>query len=216
MIIAIDGPAASGKGTLARRLAARLGYAHLDTGALYRAVALRLLRAGADPGDAGAAEAAARSLDPALLDDPGLRAEDVGRAASILSAHPGVRAALLAFQRQFALHPPDDAPGAVLDGRDIGTVVCPDADIKFFITADLDERARRRHAELQTSGIDCALDAIRADLAERDRRDSKRAAAPLKAASDAVLLDTTKLDIDAVLAQAVAEIGARAAVTNQP
>ncbi len=216
MIIAIDGPAASGKGTLARRLAARLGYAHLDTGALYRAVALRLLRAGADPWDAGAAETAARALDPALLDDPGLRVEDVGRAASILSAHPGVRAALLAFQRQFALHPPDDAPGAVLDGRDIGTVVCPDADIKFFITADLDERARRRHAELQASGIDCALDAIRADLAERDRRDSKRAAAPLKAASDAVLLDTTKLDIDAVLAQAVAEIGARAAVTNQP
>lgn len=208
MIIAIDGPAASGKGTLARRLAARLGYAHLDTGGLYRAVALALLLAGDDPEDAVAAETAAGALDLALLDDPELRAEGVGRAASVVSAHPGVRAALLDLQRDFAARPPAAAPGAVLDGRDIGTVVCPDADIKFFITADLDERARRRHAELQERGVDVSRQAIRDDLADRDRRDSARAAAPLKAAPDAVLLDTTKLDIDAVLACAIARIEA--------
>lgn len=211
MIIAIDGPAASGKGTLARRLAERFGLAHLDTGALYRAVGLALLRAGRDPHDAAAAEAAAATLDPALLDDPELRSEVVGEAASIVAAQPRVRERLLAFQRDFAAHPPGGKRGAVLDGRDIGTVICPDADLKLFITASDDVRARRRHEELRQKGIETDFDSVLSDLRVRDARDSGRDAAPLVPADDAVLLDTSELSIDAVFARAAALVEERLA-----
>src|SRR5690606_37106954 len=152
VVIAVDGPAGSGKGTLARRLAAHLGYAHLDTGLLYRAVGMSLLRAGRDPDDAGAAAAAARALSPDLLDDPALRADEAADAASRVAAIPGVRAALVAFQRAFAAAPPGGAAGAVLDGRDIGTVICPDADHKIFVDAAPEMRAKRRVKELRERG----------------------------------------------------------------
>ena len=199
MIIAIDGPAASGKGTLARRLAARFGFVHLDTGALYRAVAAALLDAGEDPDDEDAAVAAACSLDPATLDDPRLRSGEVGKAASVVAAMPRVRAALLEFQRDVAA----TEPGAVLDGRDIGTVVCPGADVKFYVTADLDVRARRRHLELASGGRPVEPDDVRRDLAARDERDRTRADAPMTIADDAYLLDTTNLDIEAAFEAAV-------------
>ena len=204
MIIAIDGPAASGKGTLARRLAARFGLAYLDTGSLYRAVGRAVLRAGGDPADAATATAAAGGLDIADLDDPALREQGVGRAASMVAAIPGVRDKLLDFQRDFARRPPGGQPGAVLDGRDIGTVVCPDAHVKLFVTATDEERARRRTAELAGRGQATAYDAVLADLKARDARDSRRRTAPLVAADDAHLLDTTNLDIDAVFLRAVA------------
>lgn len=206
MIIAIDGPAASGKGTLARRIAARYGFVHLDTGALYRAVAASVLASGGDPGDAEAAAAAARALDPAMLADPALRTGEVGEAASVVAAMPAVRAALLEFQRQVAATP----PGAVLDGRDIGTAVCPDADVKFYVTADLDVRARRRHRELVDGGAELAPEEVRRDLVARDERDRTRADAPMAIAEDAHLLDTTNLDIEAAFEAAVSIIdGAR-------
>ena len=207
MIIAIDGPAAAGKGTLARRIADALGYAHLDTGALYRAVGLAVRRAGNDPADADAALAAAKTLDPAGLSDPALREEETGKAASIVSAHPAVRAALLDFQRQFAQRPPQNAQGAVVEGRDIGTVVCPDADVKLFIDADLEVRAARRLAELRQNDPDLKLDDIRAEMAARDERDRNRADSPLRPASDAHLLDTTDLDIDGAFVVAMKVIG---------
>ena len=207
MIIAIDGPAAAGKGTLARRIADALGYAHLDTGALYRAVGLAVRRAGNDPADADAALAAAKTLDPAGLSDPALREEETGKAASIVSAHPAVRAALLDFQRQFAQRPPQNAQGAVVEGRDIGTVVCPDADVKLFIDADLEVRAARRLAELRQNDPDLKLDDIRAEMAARDERDRNRADSPLRPASDAHLLDTTDLDIDGAFLAAMKVIG---------
>lgn len=207
MIIAIDGPAAAGKGTLARRIADALGYAHLDTGALYRAVGLAVRRAGNDPTDADAALAAAKTLDPAGLSDPALREEETGKAASIVSAHPAVRAALLDFQRQFAQRPPQNAQGAVVEGRDIGTVVCPDADVKLFIDADLEVRAARRLAELRQNDPDLKLDDIRAEMAARDERDRNRADSPLRPASDAHLLDTTDLDIDGAFVAAMKVIG---------
>ena len=202
LVIAIDGPAAAGKGTLARRLAEHYGFAYLDSGSLYRAVGLALLETGRDPHDEAAAVAAARALDPALLTRPELRREDVGEAASIVAAMPAVRAALLAFQRQFASDPPGRAPGVVIDGRDIGTVVCPDADIKLFVTASDEERARRRQRELLGRGEDVDFATVLADLKRRDARDARRATAPLKPAADAVLLDTTEMDIDAVFAAA--------------
>jgi len=207
MIIAIDGPAAAGKGTLARRIADALGYAHLDTGALYRAVGLAVRRAGNDPADADAALAAAKTLDPAGLSDPALREEETGKAASIVSAHPAVRAALLDFQRQFAQRPPQNAQGAVVEGRDIGTVVCPDADVKLFIDADLEVRAARRLAELRQNDPDLKLDDIRAEMAARDERDRNRPDSPLRPASDAHLLDTTDLDIDGAFVAAMKVIG---------
>ena len=207
MIIAIDGPAAAGKGTLARRIADALGYAHLDTGALYRAVGLAVRRAGNDPADADAALAAAKTLDPAGLSDPALREEETGKAASIVSAHTAVRAALLDFQRQFAQRPPQNAQGAVVEGRDIGTVVCPDADVKLFIDADLEVRAARRLAELRQNDPDLKLDDIRAEMAARDERDRNRADSPLRPASDAHLLDTTDLDIDGAFVAAMKVIG---------
>lgn len=205
MIIAIDGPAASGKGTLARRIAARFGYAHLDTGKLYRAVGLTVLRAGADPSNAVAALAAARALDLDRLDDPALAGDDAAQAASKVAAIPEVRSALLDAQRKFS-HTP---PGAVLDGRDIGTVVCPAADIKLFVTADLEVRADRRHKELLNRGEDSIYARVLQDLIERDARDSGRSVAPLVPAADAVVLDTSALDAETALAAAVDLIEAR-------
>ncbi len=199
LVIAVDGPAAAGKGTLARALAARLGFAHLDTGGLYRAVGLALIRAGRDPADEDAAIAAAQSLDPALLDDPALRTDATARAASVVSALPGLRTALIDRQRSFAASPPGGAAGAVLDGRDIGTVICPEAPVKLFVTADVTVRAERRTRELQQAGRPAILPAVLADLRDRDARDSRRSAAPLRAASGAFVLDSTALSIDAMV-----------------
>ena len=199
MIIAIDGPAASGKGTLGKRLAAHYGLRHLDTGLIYRAVAKALLDAGRRPDDVAAAVAAAKALDPARFDEAALKTHAVGEAASIVSAIPEVRAALVAFQRDFAAQP----PGAVLDGRDIGTVICPDADVKIFVTATPEVRARRRAAEYRAQGRDIDETAVLADILKRDERDQNRAAAPLKQAPDAHLLDTTHLDIDAAIRAAI-------------
>jgi cytidylate kinase len=200
MIIAVDGPAAAGKGTIARALARHYGYHFLDTGSLYRMVGLAALRNGGEPITARAALAAAQTLNPQKFSDAELRSEEVGAAASIAAAMPEVRAALLDVQRAFARK----EPGAVLDGRDIGTVVCPDADVKLFITASPEVRARRRQTELGTA--DYA--AILADIRARDDRDSKRTTAPLVAAKDAVVLDTSEMDIDAAVAAAVRAVEA--------
>ena len=202
MLIAIDGPTASGKGTIARRVGARYGLPVLDTGLLYRAVAHAVLQAGADPADAGAAATAARALDPAHLDDPDLRSAAVGAAASVVAAHPGVRAALLAYQRTFAAQP----GGAVLDGRDIATVIAPDADVKLFVTASAQARAGRRRAELLARGEDVPIEAMLAQIQARDARDSGRADAPLAMARDAILLDTTQMPIETAVAEACAII----------
>ncbi len=196
MIIAIDGPAASGKGTLARRLASHFGLRHLDTGLLYRAVGLKRLEQGLDP------TAAANGLGADDLAHPGLRSETAGRAASEVAAIPSVRAALLEFQRRFAA----TAPGAVLDGRDIGTVVCPNADIKLFVTASMEKRADRRWKELLSKGERAIASQILQDLQERDARDAARDVAPLVPATDAVLLDTSELDADAAFEAALAII----------
>ena len=200
MIIAIDGPAASGKGTLAKRLAVHYELPHLDTGLLYRAVARVLLDAGRALTDAAAATQAAQGLDPATLSDPHLRGREMGEAASVVSAFPPVRTALLDLQRRFAAQP----GGAVLDGRDIGTVVCPQADIKLFVTASAEERARRRHEELAARGDPTSQADVLADIRRRDERDATRSTAPLRAAPDAVVLDTTQLDAEAAFAAAVA------------
>ncbi len=202
-VIAIDGPSAAGKGTLARRLAAALDYAHLDSGTLYRAVAARLLAAGEDPHDAAAAERAAAALGPAELDSPTLRDEAVAAAASVVAAQQPVRDRLIDFQRGFAAAPPEGKKGAVLDGRDIGTVICPDAPVKFFVTADTQTRARRRHRELIERGEQSIYPRVLQDMQERDARDEKRAAAPLKAAKDAVVLDTKNLSEDEVFEAAI-------------
>jgi CMP/dCMP kinase len=201
-IIAIDGPAASGKGTLARRLAEKFGFAHLDTGKLYRATALGVIEAGADPADPAAGEKAARNINFARLGDARLRAEDVARASSVVAAIPAVRAALLEAQRRFAHHPPGAAKGAVLDGRDIGTVVCPDATVKIFLVASAESRAERRVKELRQRGAAAIYDAVLQDMRERDARDSERQVAPLAAAPDAITIDTTRLDADQVFERA--------------
>lgn len=201
MIIAVDGPAAAGKGTIARALAAHFGYHFLDTGSLYRMVGLAVLRAGHDPHDRGSAIAAAAGLDPSNFTDGDLRNEAVGAAASIVAVIPEVRASLLDFQRGFARR----LPGAVLDGRDIGTVVCPDADVKLFVTASADVRARRRQKELDADDFETVLQEIR----ERDLRDSQRAAAPLTAAADAVILDTSEMDVEEATAAAIAAVTAK-------
>ena len=199
MIIALDGPAASGKGTLGKRLAAHYGLRHLDTGLLYRAVAKAVVDAGQQPADETAALAAALTLDPAQFNEVALKAQGIGEAASVVSAMPQVRAALLAFQRDFAAAP----PGAVLDGRDIGTVICPDADVKIFVTAAPEVRARRRAAEFAGSGRPVDEAAVLADIKARDDRDMNRAAAPLKQAPDAHLLDTSEMDISTVIRAAI-------------
>ena len=199
MIIAIDGPAASGKGTLGHRLAAHYGLRHLDTGLIYRAVAKAVLDAGRPLDDRAFAVAAARALDPARFDDKVLKGHALGDAASLVSAMPEVRTALLALQRDFAAAP----PGAVLDGRDIGTVICPGADVKIFLTAAPEARARRRAGELARRGEHPDQAAILADIRKRDERDKNRATAPLLPAADAHLLDTTDLDIDAAFRAAV-------------
>jgi cytidylate kinase len=206
VIIAVDGPVAAGKGTLARRLAEALDCAYLDTGSIYRAVAARILAGGGDPEDPATAAAAARALTPADLERDDLRLEQVGQAASQVAAIPAVREALLAFQRDFASRPPGGKGGAVLDGRDIGTVVCPDADMKFFLTASVEARAARRHKELIARGERSIYARVLQDLRERDARDSGRATAPLRAADDAVRLDTSGMDADEAFAVAMAEI----------
>jgi CMP/dCMP kinase len=202
-VVAIDGPAASGKGTLARRLAQRFGLAHLDTGRLYRATALLALGERGGPADPAAAERAARRVEAGLLSDPRLGGEAIGAAASVVAAIPAVRQALLAFQRDFAAHPPPPARGAVLDGRDIGSVVCPTADVKLFITAAAETRTRRRVEELRQAGRPAIYENVLRDLNKRDARDSARRIAPLTAAPDAVTIDTTTLDADAVFERAV-------------
>jgi cytidylate kinase len=214
-VVAIDGPAASGKGTLARRLAERFKLAHLDTGRLYRATAFLVLQEKADPADPAAAEAAARRVGPALLDEPGLLSEAVANASSVVAAIPTVRTALLQFQRDFATHPPPPAQGAVLDGRDIGTAVCPEAAVKLFVTASPEARANRRVRELRQRGAAVIYGDVLQDMKERDARDSSRRVAPLAAAPDAITLDTTGLDADQVFEQA-ADIIVRALADRQP
>ena len=204
MIVAVDGPAAAGKGTIARRLAGRFGLAYLDTGTLYRAVGLSVLRAGGDPADPEAALRAACALSIPGKPDPGIRTREAGRAASLVAAQPRVRAALLELQRGFARRPPDDRPGAVLDGRDIGTVVCPDADRKIFVTATPQVRAGRRHRELIGLGEHSIYSDVLADLQERDARDANRVDAPLRRSRDAMVLDTSLLTADEAFRRACA------------
>lgn len=206
LVIAIDGPAASGKGTLARKLARHYGYAYLDTGSLYRAVGQAVLAAGGDPNDDEAALAAAEALDIAHIDEKAIRTREAGEAASIVAVKPAVRAAILDFQRNFAASPPGGERGAVLDGRDIGTVVCPDARVKIFVTASPEIRAHRRWLELNSSGVEVSEAQILEDVRERDRRDAERTASPMKPAADAYLLDTSDLSIEAAFDAAVAII----------
>ena len=199
MIIAIDGPAASGKGTLGKRLAAHYGLRHLDTGLLYRAVAKAVLDAGKPATDVPAAVAAAKALEPSTFDEAALKGPAIGEAASLVSAIPEVRAALVAFQRDFAAKP----PGAVVDGRDIGTVICPNADVKLFVTATPEVRAGRRAAEYRGQGKDIDVATVLADIVARDARDTGRAISPLKQAADAHLLDTTNMAIPTALRAAI-------------
>lgn len=204
MIIAIDGPAASGKGTLGKRLALHYGYRHLDTGVIYRAVAKMLLDQGSALTDEARAVAAAMALDPEKFSDPELKSQRIGDAASLVSAIPGVRQALVSFQRTFAADP----PGAVLDGRDIGTVICPNADVKIFVVAEPEVRARRRTLEARARGEAADEALVLADIIKRDERDRNRAAAPLKAAADALILDNSNLDIEGGVAAAIAIVEA--------
>ena len=200
MIIAIDGPAASGKGTLAKKLAAHYRLRHLDTGLLYRAVALAILQAGHKPSDRDQAIASAKAIDPATFDEAALKRYDVGEAASVVSAIPEVRAALFNLQQEFAAAP----PGAVLDGRDIGTVICPNAEVKIFVTASPQVRAHRRTMELRGRGETADEAVVLADILARDERDRSRSTAPLVQAADAHLLDTSALDIEGSFKAALA------------
>lgn len=206
MIIALDGPAASGKGTLARRLAEAFNLAYLDTGSLYRATGVATLRAGGDPAREQDAVQAAKTLDLAQFTLAELRTEAAGVAASQVAFLPAVRTALLDFQRNFAKNPPGGARGAVLDGRDIGTVVCPEADVKIFVVADLDTRVARRVKELREKGENIIESRVRADMEARDARDSDRSVAPLKPADDAFILDTSTMNADEAFAAAKAYI----------
>lgn len=198
MIIAIDGPAASGKGTIAKRLAAHYGFRHLDSGLLYRGVGLAVMQIG-KLGDEAAAVAAAKSYDPARFPEDDLKSDEVAKAASIVAAIPAVREALIALQHEFAR----SKPGAVIDGRDIGTVIVPHAEVKIFVTATPEERARRRILELRDRGETVNDAAVLADIKARDERDMNRPVAPLKQAADAVLLDTTHLDISSAVRAAI-------------
>jgi len=205
VIIAIDGPAASGKGTLAKRLAEHFDLAFLDTGRLYRAVGHAVLRAGKEPSERDAAVAAVRALDPANVDTGELYTERVAEAASVVAAIPEVRKELLAFQRHFAHHPPGGKAGAVLDGRDIGSVVCPDATFKFFVSASPEVRAKRRYKELQENGVESTYAAVLADIEQRDQRDRTRKVSPLRSV-DAREIDTSDMTPDAVFEDALAHI----------
>jgi cytidylate kinase len=196
--VAIDGPAAAGKGTISKAVAVHFGFAHLDTGLLYRAVGAKVL-AGADP------VVAAKALDPVDLEDDSLRTPEVAQAASEVAVIPEVRAALVAFQKTFARR----EGGAVLDGRDIGTVICPDAEVKLFVTASAECRAERRWLELRDKGMDVSLETVLADVRARDERDSSRATAPLVAAADAKVIDTSDMSIEEAVSEAVAAISAR-------
>ncbi len=213
IVIAVDGPAASGKGTLAKKMADRLGYAFLDTGALYRAVALATLELGGNPADFEDVEPALaiikRNLTPELLANPALRTTEVAEAASKVAALPEVRLELLDYQRSFAENPPEDKGGVVLDGRDIGTIVCPQADIKLFVTASVEERAKRRYNELHTAHPELTYNRVLADLKARDARDTSRKIAPTRAAEDAYVLDTTSLTPAEMLEESIAVIRAR-------
>jgi CMP/dCMP kinase len=200
IVIAVDGTAASGKGTLAKKLARHFGFAHLDSGSLYRLVALGVVEASGDPNSEVDALKAAKAIDPSRADDPLIRTGEIGSAASLVSVFPVVRAALLDYQRKFAATP----PGAVIDGRDIGTVVCPDASAKLFVDGAPEVRAHRRWLELKARGETPNEAALLKDIQERDARDKGRAIAPLRPAPDAALLDTTHLDIDAAFAAALA------------
>jgi CMP/dCMP kinase len=225
LTIAVDGPAASGKGTVARGVARALGYQYVDTGAMYRVVALMAERAGVDWGDEGALTELARALRFSFRWDgdalgvvidgedvsQAIRADDIGRGASRVSTHPGVRQALLGLQRDLA-----SAGGVVMDGRDIGTVVLPNADLKVFLDASLEERARRRHEELLGRGEAVTLDEVRRALAERDRQDTERATAPLRPAEDAVLVDSTAATIDEVVATLLHSVRVRTAPGAPP
>jgi cytidylate kinase len=216
-IIAIDGPSASGKGTIARKLAAELGFAHLDTGLLYRAVGMAVVRSGGDPGDPALAEKAASALNVAELNDPALRDDAAAVAASKVATIPAVRFALLKFQQDFCKNPPDGKPGAVLDGRDIGTVIAPDAEIKLYVTASAEARVERRFKELQAKalpdkGKNVTYDAVLKDMKERDARDASRSSAPLKPASDAVMLDTSAMTADEAFAEALRIVNLKLAI----
>ncbi|MCB1479074.1 MAG: (d)CMP kinase [Tepidamorphaceae bacterium] len=204
MIIAVDGPAAAGKGTLTRALAEHYGLPRLDTGVLYRAVAATLLADCLDPADTEVCARVAGTLDLSRFADADLRTSEVSQLASVVSSQPDVRKALLMFQRAFAARP----PGAVLDGRDIGTVVCPDADVKLFVTASTEARARRRWLELRQAGTDIDLQSVFENIRDRDERDSSRGTSPMRCADDAHLLDTTEMDIEAAFRAAVSIIDA--------
>lgn len=212
-VVAVDGPAASGKGTLARRLARHFGYAYLDTGLLYRAVGWRLLKAGQDPADEKAATRAAAAVNVTELGEPALRSDAAGNAASRVAAIPAVRRALLDLQRNFAANPLDSrgnpVRGAVLDGRDIGTVICPDATVKLFVIASLEARARRRHKELLERGEPSIYARVLEDMERRDQQDRSRSVAPMAKAPDAFEIDTTNLDADGAFAAALTFIGSR-------
>ena len=217
VVIAVDGPAASGKGTLARRLAAHFGYAHLDSGLLYRATALRLLRRGDDPGSEAAAVDASRGITAADLGDAALRGDEVAAAAGVVAAFAGVRAELRQFQLDFIARPPGGEAGTatgppagvVMDGRDIGTVICPGADVKIFVDASPETRAKRRLKELRERGVESIYSGVLQDMKERDARDRGRRVAPLVPAQDAYLLDTTELDADAAFAAVLEFINTR-------
>lgn len=206
-IIAIDGTAASGKGTLARRLAAHFDYAYLDTGKLYRYVGYSVLQDGGNPAHEEAAVAKAESLKTTLkaddLSDPALSSDEAGKAASEVAIFDGVREALFTFQKNFAKTPPNACSGAILDGRDIGTVICPDADLKLFVDANTEIRAKRRHKELQSNGNPVTYGAVLADMQARDKRDSSRSNAPMTPADDAIVLDTSEMSIDDVVEKAL-------------
>lgn len=208
-VITVDGPSAAGKGTLARRMASHFGFDFLDTGSLYRGVGLAVLRQGLDPADEKAATAAAKALKPDLLGDPAIRSESTSTAASKVAAIPSVRAAILNWQRDFARKAARDSGGAVLDGRDIGTVVCPDADAKLFITASVQARADRRVKELQARGETAIYARVLQDMQERDARDQGRSISPTKPATDALIIDTSDLTADQVFERALAFIASK-------
>jgi cytidylate kinase len=215
IVIAVDGTAASGKGTLAKKLAQHFGFAHLDSGALYRLTALAVLEANGDPKNETDALKGAQTIDFNLAGDPRIRTDIVGKAASHVAAIPAVRQALLDFQQNFLAHPPGGSPGAVMDGRDIGTVICPSATAKLYVDARLDIRARRRWAELKAMGIRRAEQDVVAELGARDEADKNRPISPLKQAPDADLLDTSDLGIDAAFAAALTLVSPKVAQALQ-